>query len=222
MKQLWVRKVPRKAPKSIQMKLARRPSIAAFDFDGTITHRDTFVPFLYRVCGVRRVLQSFLAHSLQAGLVAGGWASRDQLKESIICSLLRGHTRAELHRIGREHAEEIIDWCRPMALAKIRWHKEAGHRVILVSASLDSYLVYVAKELGFDDLLCTRLAYDSAGVAEGRIIGKNCRGPEKAVRMKELLDDPSGCWLYAYGDSEGDKELLAIADEPFYRPFHTC
>ena len=87
-----------------------------------------------------------------------------------------------------------------------------GHAVLLASASLDSYLL----PLGVDGVICTRLERGADGKLTGRLDGANCRGAEKARRVREWLQehDLTGAELWAYGDSKGDDELLALADHP--------
>ena len=77
---------------------------------------------------------------------------------------------------------------------------------------------FIARELGFSDLLCTRLAA-SGDVFTGELIGSNCRRAEKVRRLTVLLGNVAQYRIYAYGDSAGDKEMLAIAAEKFYKPF---
>ena len=89
----------------------------------------------------------------------------------------------------------------------------------MVSASLDIYLIHLAGLLGFDDLLCTRLARKN-DMFDGRLIGRNCRGSEKVARLEEYIGNYRDHHIFAYGDSVGDREMLQTAHFPFYRPFH--
>jgi phosphatidylglycerophosphatase C len=82
-----------------------------------------------------------------------------------------------------------------------------------VSASLRAYLDEVARRLGVDALLCTELEVDDDGRCTGRMKGGNCRGPAKATRLRAYLGDRE-VTLWAYGDSAGDREMLALADHP--------
>lgn len=81
-------------------------------------------------------------------------------------------------KAGHDHAKAIWPLVRPMAERRIAWHKERGHRLVLVSASLDLYLEPITRELGFDDLLCTRLSKNH-GVFDGNLDGKNCRAQKR-------------------------------------------
>lgn len=181
-------------------------TVAAFDFDGTLTRHDTVLPFLASVVGWPRV----------AGAVASEARSlatnRDRAKERVLGRLLAGFPEAPLRVAGRAFAERVR--IAPQMRARITWHRERGHDVVIVSASLDVYLHEVARELAVDDALCTRLEFDEHGRCTGRLVGGNCRGAEKVARLRAHLGD-GGVVLYAYGDSRGDDEMLALADHPF-------
>ncbi len=196
-----------------------KSTVAAFDFDVTITTKDTFVPFLFRSFGRPRVLLAFSRLTLEAIKVLTGHSNRDQFKGKIIGLLFDGESLQRMSSVGAEHAGAVECLIRPAALRRIAWHKERGHRLVMVSASLDFYLGPVAKTLGFDDLLCTRVSRDGATLNRS-IDGANCRGPEKVARLVALLGDRSAYELHAYGDSAGDHEMLAMADHPHYRAFH--
>lgn len=193
--------------------------VAAFDFDVTITTKDTFVPFLFRAFGRRRVILAFSRLTLEAIKVLTGRSNRDRFKERIIGLLFEGESFQRMKRVGVEHAEAVDRLIRPAAIQRIAWHKERGHRLVMVSASLNFYLDPIARALGFDDLLCTRVSRHGETL-KGSIDGANCRGPEKVSRLVALLGDLSVYELHAYGDSGGDQEMLAMADHPHYRPFH--
>lgn len=195
-----------------------RPVVAAFDFDVTMTYRDTFVPFLNRAFGRHKVLATFLRLAPDAVKVMVGLSDRDDFKRLLVHDLFGGMSVKNLREDGFMHAKEIINWLRPDALARIRWHKEQNHRLIMVSASLNLYLEPICKELGFDDLLCTCLSIDH-NVFDGGLVGNNCRGVEKLKRLERLLGDLSCYEIHAYGDSSGDREMLDAANFSYYKTF---
>lgn len=191
-----------------------RPVVAAFDVDGTLTTRDCVTPFLRRTAGVR-LWTTLLGHpvALAAALLH---RDRDRLKE-LACSALRGRDAAELERVGRAFASEIASSrLREDTIARLRGHRELGHTVLLASASLDVYLEPLAELLPADAIVCTTLERGPGGRLTGRLVGPNCRGAEKARRVREWLAAAGldGAELWAYGDSDGDTELLALADHP--------
>jgi phosphatidylglycerophosphatase C len=188
--------------------------VAAFDVDGTLTSRDCVTPFLRRAAGARLWTQ-LLRHpiALGASLVC---RDRDRLKK-LACGALGGRDGAELDRLGAAFAREVAaDWLRDDTVARLRRHRELGHRVVLASASLDAYLLPLGEQLAVDGVLCTVLERGTDGRLTGRLVGENCRGAEKARRVREWLDETglADAELWAYGDSEGDTELLALATHP--------
>ncbi len=188
------------------------PVVAAFDVDGTLTTRDCVTPFLRRAAGTR-LWTTLLRHpvALGASLVR---RDRDRLKQ-LACSALRGRDAAELDRLGTSFAREVAsDWLRDDTTERLRRHRELGHTVILASASLEPYLVPLGQLLEVDGVVCTVLERTPEGVLTGRLVGANCRGAEKARRVREWLDGAglADAVLWAYGDSDSDTELLAEAE----------
>lgn len=192
--------------------------VALFDFDGTITKKDTFFPFLITAFGRGKVYRALL--EMAAGLPICGWRSslRNCAKQELVRRLFAGGACDRLEEIADRYAVVVRKTFRESAVRRIQWHREQGHRCILVSASLDVYLLPIASHLKFDDLLCTRVERER-GVFNGQLIGENCRGQEKVRRIADILGRLDDHYIYAYGDSAGDREMLAIADEKYYRPF---
>ena len=188
-----------------------RPGVAAFDFDGTLTRRDTLVPFLRRACGHRSIVR--------AAVTTRGARGRDAFKVALVGQLFRGWPAARLDAAGRAYVPMVLAALRPGSRERLDWHRRRGHAVVIVSASLGAYLRPLADRLGIDDALAVELAADAAGTLTGEVVGGlNNRGPEKVARLQAWLDARFGpgadVELWAYGDSPGDAELLAIADHP--------
>ena len=191
--------------------------IAAFDVDGTLTTRDCVRPFLERAAGRRRLVTSLLRRPL-ATVIAAIRRDRDRFKEIIVGGSLRGKLVTEVETIGEQFAQFVlVNWLRPDTVRRLRWHQRSGHRTVLVSASLAAYLRPLAVRLGIDDVLCT----DSTRSGErygDRLVGLNCRADEKRRRLDQWLEERR--WIdaevWAYGDSIGDRELLARADHPVW------
>lgn len=195
------------------------PAVAVFDFDGTLTRSDSLLPFLKYIAGVWR----FYGGLIVLSPVLLGYVLRlipnDLAKRWVLAYFLRGMTTAELAPKGRRFAEEVLPGLlRPEAVERLQWHRAQGHRTVLVSASLEVYLQPWGRAMGFDHVLGTRLAVKGARLT-GHFDGENCYGPQKVERLTSWLGDLSQHDLYAYGDSSGDRELLAVATTPYYRSF---
>ncbi len=189
-----------------------RPAVAVFDVDGTLTTGDCVLPFLRQAAG-RRLLTATLRHplALAAGLVR---RDRDRLK-ALACASLAGIPAAEIDRLGEAFARDVAATrLRDDTTARLRRHRELGHTVVLASASLDPYLVPLGRLLSTDGTVCTMLERGADGRLTGRLAGPNCRGAEKARRVRALLDERglAEAEVWAYGDSDGDEPLLASAD----------
>ena len=141
---------------------------------------------------------------------------RDRLK-GLACSALGGKDTGELERAGKTFAAEVAATrLRDDTVARLRRHRQLGHTVLLASASLDLYLEPLGELLLADAIVCTTLERGPDGRLTGRLVGANCRGAEKARRVRAWLSEHGldDAELWAYGDSAGDDELLALADRP--------
>ena len=196
--------------------MATMDVVAAFDFDGTLSTRDNFVPFLLRFAGKAPTAQAFARSGLD--VVKGGRASwrmanvRDDVKVSLLRQLVGGRDAADLDDSARVFARDVLArHLRREAIERADWHRAQGHRLVIVSASLAAYLRPIADELGFDAVLATELEVGADGRLTGAIHGHNVRGREKA-RLLDVWLDGATPFVFAYGDSTGDKELWARAD----------
>lgn len=190
--------------------------IAAFDVDGTLTTTDCVVPFLRRFTR-RPALALGALRNARHGALALARRDRDRLRAAATAAVLAGVD----HDTVASEAEQFIRLViagrlRPDTMARLDWHRRNGHRVVLVSASYEVYLVLLADHLGAEAALATRLEVGADGRCTGRLDGRNCRGEEKVRRLHAWLDEQglrrADVVVWAYGDSVGDRELLADAD----------
>jgi phosphatidylglycerophosphatase C len=193
--------------------------LVAFDFDGTLTSRDSFMAFLAWRAGARAYAAG-LAALAPAGLRYLADRDRGRIKAAAVKRFLRGLTRAELEAAAQAFASARGHaLLRPDALrAWRRWQGE-GARVVIVTASPELTVAPFARALGAERLIGTRLAFDGDDRVTGALDGPNCRGPEKVRRLREAFGDDVALEA-AYGDTDGDREMLAIAEERGFRVFN--
>jgi len=203
--------------------------VAAFDFDGTLTRGGSVWQFLTVMCGRDAVISagmSLLPLLLRAALFGGKAA--DEAKEALFERTLAGLRADDVAQrslaFGTEHYHRRH---RTKVRARLDWHRRQGHRVVVVSASPDYYVKAAAAELGVDGVVATRLEVDGNGKLTGHFAGGNCRGPQKRDRLLQWMEstspatdgtnshDPNDTghpYLWAYGNSAGDLEMLQVAD----------
>lgn len=180
-------------------------TVAAFDFDKTLSTRDNVLPFVRLAVGRTRFAAGLALASFR--LVAG----RDAAKAELVRRTLTGYDANRLAGVASAFAASVFDeHLRPDVLERVAWHRDQGHEIVIVSASFASYLEPVAERLGIDAVLATELEVDR-GRLTGRLSGPNVRGREKVRRLEAWIgSEPVELW--AYGDSAGDDALLARAD----------
>jgi len=192
--------------------------IALFDFDGTITTKDSLTDFIQFAAGKLSYCIGLLMLSPMLIAYTIKIIPNHIAKEKLISHFFKEWDADRFHELAERYSREEIDKiARPKAIEKIRWHQEQGHKVVIVSASIESWVKAWCDKNNIE-LISTRLEVKDNKLT-GAFATKNCYGSEKVNRVREVYDLSKYDRIYAYGDSSGDKELLALADESFYRPF---
>ena len=193
-------------------------SIAFFDFDGTISDKDSMVEFIKFAVGKYRYYYGLLKLSPTLVLYSLSIISNNIAKEKLLSNYFKGWYVEEFESLAEKYSESALNQIiKPSAIEKIKWHQEQGHKVVVVSASIDSWLKKWCDHYQIE-LIATQLEFKN-GKLTGRFSTKNCYGIEKVNRIKTQFDLTKFEQIYAYGDSAGDKEMLAISTHPYYKLF---
>jgi phosphatidylglycerophosphatase C len=189
--------------------------VTAWDFDGTLSTRDNVVPFLRYAVGNGTLARAVSATAPRIAFAALRDAQRNAAKAALLRRVFAGYDVARFEQQARDFAAIVIaKFLRNEAVERAAWHREQGHELVIVSASLRSYLDPIAEHLGFDAVLATELAVGDDGRLTGELRGANVRRAEKARRLDEwLAETGSDAYVWAYGDSNGDRELFERADQ---------
>ena len=191
-------------------------NLALFDFDGTITFKDSFAPFLYSVVSPAR---AGIGGVLLLPVIVGykvGTVSASTTRSAVAWCALKGRAESEIRDAGARYARDVLPRIiRRKAMQRIDWHKARGDAVVVVSAALDAYLRPWCTALELN-VICTELEVRD-GRLTGRYKGGDCVGPEKRRRIEanyRLTDFTS---IYAYGDTIEDQHMLSLADHKYFR-----
>lgn len=192
--------------------------LALFDFDGTLSRRDSLADFLGFSFGWPAVVRGGAALMPTLVAYAAGRLANQPAKERVLRHFLGGCPRSELERLGRRYATERLPRIlRSTGVERLEWHRREGHAVVVVTASVDIWIQPWCDGLSID-LLASSLEYTDDR-ATGRLAGVNCHGEEKVRRIRGCYDLTRFRRIHAYGDSRGDRPMLALADEAHWRPF---
>lgn len=203
--------------------------VIAFDFDGTLTTRDTFVEFMKAYRGawrwrarMVRLVPVFVAYKL-------GRVDRHAVKRAVVNAVFAGEPIEHVQERARDFAQNAIPaLLRPAGVARFRERVAesagGGPTTVICSASLSLYLRAFAKGFAVDGgevpvLACELEVDPDTGHCTGRLAGLNVWGPNKVRVLASHFDASKLRIVEAYGDSEGDRQMLEAAETAYWRPF---
>ncbi|MBQ4888308.1 hypothetical protein A9267_04605 [Shewanella sp. UCD-FRSSP16_17] len=188
-------------------------NIALFDFDGTITEKDTYTPFIhFSVPKWRRIVCTILLLPvivLYKCKLIGGSTTRSIVSFFAFC----GRNKKAVYTQGKDYAQTLDQLVMTQANKRLQWHRAQGDIIVIVSASLDTYLTPWCDKHQFQ-LICATLNTKGQRLT-GTYKNGDCSGAEKARRVSAEFNLDSFDTVYAYGDTDEDKQLLALADVGF-------
>lgn len=192
--------------------------VYAFDFDGTLTRRDTLIEFIRFAKGDKAFLLCFLRYSPLLVLMKLGLYPNWKAKQRVFSHCFRGMAVDTFNSLCSRFARDKARLMRPKGMKKLREVLAEGGKVVVVSASVNNWVEPFFADIGGVYVVGT-MVEEREGVLTGRFLTKNCYGEEKVTRLLQLFPERTQYWLTAYGDSRGDFELLDFANESYYRPF---
>ncbi len=188
--------------------------LSVYDFDRTIYAKDTGVEVLKKIPLAKSI--PFLPKILKtASLYLFGRASMNEFKEAVFLPM-SAYTKDEWDKFIQNFWKKQQKYIFPSVAAQIKKDKADGYIVGIVSASAEILLEPIAKELGVDFLIGTKLDMSGSRISS-KIIGKNCKGAEKPHRLKSYIDEhyPGAEFAKMYSDSLNDLPLYEMAEKSF-------
>lgn len=193
-------------------------TIAFFDFDGTITNRDTMLALAEFRTGKTGFLFRMLQLSPSLVALKLNVLSAQKAKQLFLRKFFGGMSGEAFTKLCEEFsANQLPSLVRKDAWEAIEKHRSNGDTIVVVSASAENWIAHWCN-LHNIPFIATKLEIKNNTVT-GNIEGLNCNGKEKVSRIKQMFNLADYKKIYAYGDSSGDKPMLDIATHPFFRHF---
>ena len=189
--------------------------VYAFDFDGTLTTKDTLLEFIRFAKGTLAFGLGFLRYAHLLVLMKLGFYPNWKAKQKVFAHFFKDTTLEDFDTICQAFAASSRHLLRPKGIEAIEKALNEGSEVLIISASIDNW---VQPFFAGVKVLVTQIEVVD-GKLTGRFLTKNCYGEEKVNRLKTLYPNRQDYHLTAFGDSRGDKELLTYADESYFKPF---
>ena len=189
-------------------------TIAVFDFDGTLTTKDTLLEFIKYACGKRRFLLGFLLYSPLLVLMKLHLYPNWKAKQKVFAYFFKGWEYRHFKSLGQSFAEEIEKMRNELVIRKMENHLRHSDTVYVISASINEWVRPWCEQMGVKGVITTEIEVKGRHVT-GRFLTHNCYGREKVSRLLRAEPERESYYLYAYGDSRGDKELMEYADKAF-------
>lgn len=197
-----------------------------FDFDGTLTNADTLLEFIRFACGRKRMLLGFALYSPLLVLMKARLYPNYKAKQKVFAHFFKGMTLEQFDALCQAFARQGEHLLRPAAVRFIDEVRDEAHAMAIVSASIDNWVrpfaeMYLGQQHDGTDIvvLGTKVETDGNGRLTGRFATSNCYGAEKVRRITEVWPLRDQYDVSAFGDSRGDKEMLAYADQAYFKPF---
>lgn len=190
--------------------------VAVFDFDGTLTTKDTLLEFIKYACGKKSFYWGFLIYAPILVMMKLHLYPNGKAKQKVFAHFFKGKKYDWFTEKGKRFASIIEQFERNDVIDKLVDHIHHGDTVYVVTASIEEWVRPWCERHQIDYVIATKVETDGKGIITGKFLTKNCYGQEKVNRLLEIEPHRSNYYLYAYGDSCGDREMQALADERFF------
>lgn len=185
---------------------------ALFDFDGTITTKDTLFDFIRFTYGRSGLVKCLLLNVWNLSLYAAKLRSNERAKEIMLATMIKGTSSAVFEELCKRYSmERVPQIIKENTKEIIEKHLTDGETLLIVSASPENWIRPWAIKNGFTEVIATKLE-ERDGALTGKFASRNCYGEEKVNRLKEFFTDRQQVYITAYGDSNGDKPMLNYAN----------
>ena len=193
-------------------------TLVLFDFDGTITTRDTMFELVKFYHGKNKFYRGMMFLLPRLLLFKAGFVQNQAMKEAFMTYFWKGTESREFENACREFYEKKLHLLlRDKAMKQLKEYVDKGYDVAVVSASAEDWVKPFCDAYAIKCL--SSVLERDANKITGKIKGINCNGEEKVIRIKNTFDIKQYKHILAYGDSSGDKPMLQLATQAYFKPF---
>lgn len=194
----------------------KRREVAAFDFDGTLTKKDTFIAFISFVYGRKRLVCGLLIYLPILILMKLRLYPNWKAKQKVFAYFFRGMSYVTFSSLGKSFSAEISKFSNKETIDLLKRKTSEGVITYVITASVDEWVRPFCSSIGVERVIATQIEVDENGKLTGGFSTNNCYGEEKVNRLRQYEPDRKNYHLFACGDSRGDKQLLDFADDSLY------
>ncbi len=196
--------------------MMNKRTVAVFDFDGTLTRKDTFAEFVKFAKGRFAFFKGVMLCSPFILAYKLGFYSNDKAKERLFSYFFKGESYHSFQELGKKFQSEIKKFENKDVVRLLLRHLKEQNQVYVISASIEEWVRPWCESLGMVKVLGTQIEVDGNGFLTGKFQSENCYGQEKVNRLMMIEPNRKQFYLLAYGDSRGDKEMIEYADKGIY------
>lgn len=186
--------------------------VAVFDFDGTLTTKDTLLEFIKFTHGESALYMGLSIFAPLLILMKLHLFPNWKAKQMVFSWFYENLDYDKFTDCGQRFANYVETIRNESIVKKLQELQASGADIYVVSASIDDWVRPFCNRLGVKEVLGTKVEIKD-GKLTGSFLTKNCYGQEKVNRLLEVEPNRNEYFLYAFGDSRGDKEMLEFADE---------
>lgn len=189
----------------------QKKNVVVFDFDGTLTTKDTLLEFIKYACGKKSFYWGFLIYAPILVMMKLHLYPNGKAKQKVFAHFFKGKRYDWFIEKGKRFASIIEQFERNDVINKLVNHIHHGDTVYVVTASIEEWVRPWCEQFNISNVIGTKMEV-AGGIITGKFCMNNCYGQEKVNRLLQVEPDRDSYYLYAYGDSDGDKEMIDFAD----------
>jgi putative phosphoserine phosphatase/1-acylglycerol-3-phosphate O-acyltransferase len=199
--------------------MTKKERIAAFfDFDQTLIEAESGKVGFHWLKDRGMLPFGFALKVMVANVLYRRHLVSEESMVKILLTFYRGKNLADFQK-GADvfYRDYLKPHLAPRILARVNFHKQENHFLVLISGSVRYLLQPVVKDLGFHRLLCTDLEAGPDGLLTGRPKGPVCVAEHKKRLILDLAQEVGINMRasYAYGNHQADIPLLEAVGNPW-------